>query len=337
MKVMILGGDGFIGSHLRDAHIKRDDSVVVVDECDLRSKKCDSYKFHKFDISINMTALDDLIYLFKPDIAYNCVAIANPGFYTYNPIDTFNIDFDLNYNIIRELSGRNIPFVHFSTSEVYGRKQLTDNYNEETSDLILGPSHKLRWIYATSKILLEQLILANFNKSKTDCIIVRPFNFIGHDIDWIPAYHGQKEWIPRVYSCFMNSLLDKIDLQVVSPGTQQRCYTYIDDAIEALLSIIDNWNKCKGKVINIGAPQNEIEILELAKLMISLMNEIREEKYNHQISLIDGTKLYGDGYDDSQRRVPDVSLINQLTGWKAKTELRDMFKQSMIKTINSFI
>ena len=222
--------------------------------------------------------------------------------------------------------------VHFSTSEVYGKRQLTPSYGETTSDLILGPTQNLRWIYATSKILLEQLI----NAYNCNSVVVRCFNFVGHDIDWIPVYDGQKEWIPRVYSCFMNSLMSGESLKVVNPGTQKRCYTHIDDAISALALIDTNWNKCKGKVFNIGVPENEISILELAKMMTNFMGEITEKIIKQNIQTVDGTELYGKGYEDSERRVPDISLIRDTVGWQPKFDLETTFKASMLKTIETF-
>jgi len=329
MKILILGGDGFIGSHLRDAHLERGDEVTIIDKDCLRSKRQSNYTF----IQKELTCSEDLVdFNMDFDFAYNCIAVANPGFYVKYPQQTYDIDFRLNLELITVLQSCGIPYMHFSTSEVYGKK-WEEPYNEETTNLIMGPVQNHRWIYATSKILLEQLILSN-TLPRNQAVIVRPFNFVGHDIDWIPAYQGQKEWIPRVYSCFMNSLFRGTNLQIVSPGSQRRCYTYIDDAIEALLSIVDNFDKCKGRVINVGVPDNEITISGLACKMICYWMDITGSKRptSHTIR-IDGEDLYGKGYEDSERRIPDISLIKSLTGWEPKTNLHDTFYKSMVQTI----
>lgn len=334
---MILGGDGFIGSHLRDAHIKLDDEVLVVDKNTLRFREIDDqYYIQLLDLmgEYDWYMFKNMFKQFKPDFVYNCIAVANPDFYVKEPILTFNIDFVLNKKIIDFLVEEHIPFLHFSTSEVYGKLQNGKEYVEQESNLILGPTHKIRWIYATSKILLEQLILSYIAKFEIESCIVRPFNFIGYDIDWIPSLEmSGNEWKPRVYSCFMDNLLNNEDLKIVYPGTQKRCYCYIDDAIDGLLSILFNWDKCKGKVLNIGNPNNETNIIRLARRMIKTFNKITVNEFNKDMILVDGQNFYGFGYEDSERRMPNVDLIKSLTGWEPKISLDEMLETSMIKTL----
>ena len=117
----------------------------------------------------------------KPDFIFNCVAVATPHYYVKYPIDTFNLDFSVNYDIIKSIIHHKIPFMHFSSSEVYGKKWESP-YQEDITDLTIGPTHKSRWIYATSKIMLEQLIKAH----NCEHVIVRPQNFFGWDMDWLP-------------------------------------------------------------------------------------------------------------------------------------------------------
>lgn len=337
MKIMILGGDGFIGSHLRDKHIELGDDVLVIDKNVLRFRKidehCYTYLIELMDES-EWYSFTKIFKQFDPDFVYNCIAVANPDFYIKEPILTFEIDFNLNKKIIDFLVSNRTPFLHFSTSEVYGKIQNDKEYIEKESNLILGPTHKVRWIYATSKILLEQLILSYINMFKIEACIVRPFNFIGYDIDWIPSLKmGGNEWKPRVYSCFMDNLINNENLQIVYPGTQKRCYCYIDDAIDGLISILNNWDNCKGKVLNIGNPDNETNIIRLARRMIDKYNKITVNEFNKGIILVDGQNFYGIGYEDSERRMPNVDLIKKSTGWESKTSLDEMLEKSMIKTL----
>ena len=338
MKIMILGGDGFIGSHLRDELSKNENNkIIVIDKNTLRFKnKSTNINTYLFDLmhDFDWHKFKDVFIKENPDFVFNCIAVANPDFYVKEPILTYEIDFKLNKKIIDFLVNQRTPFIHFSTSEVYGKIQTTDMYNEITSNFILGPSHKIRWIYATSKILLEQLIFSYIKKFKIEACIVRPFNFIGYDIDWIPSLDMcNNEWKPRVYSCFMDNLLKNESLKIVHPGSQKRCYCYIDDAIDCFMSILNNWDKCKGKVLNIGNPNNEITILDLAKLMIKKDNEITLNKFNKDTVMVSGNDFYGIEYEDSMRRMPDINLIENLTEWKPKILMEEMIEKSIKKTL----
>lgn len=324
MRILILGGDGFIGSHLLTAHVQEQNETFIVDVNNLRTKtNHDEYDYIYKDLNINTYEQTKLLVReLKPDLVYNCVAIANPDFYVKFPIQTFELDFTVNYNIIQALIHCKVAFVHFSTSEVYGKK-WTETYNEDTTDLILGPTQKTRWVYATSKILLEQLILAH----NTDCCIIRPQNFCGWDLDWLPdiANNGNKKWIPRFPACVLNSLYTNKSINIVLPGSQTRCYTHIDDAIKALISIEKNWSKCRNQVINIGNPRNEISIEQFALKMIQEWNTVvdPQHRFNKQLNYIPGEKLYGEGYEDCERRFFSTSKIHNLTKWYPEIDINE--------------
>lgn len=341
MKVLILGGDGFIGSHLRDAHLARGDEVTVIDKACLRSdKKSNKYTYYNWDLSnpiervcLNKSFSNNSL---SPDFCYNCVAIANPDYYVQYPIETYDLDFNVNYMIDKMLHIYNIPYIQFSTSEVYGKK-WTQVQTEENTDLIMGPTHKLRWIYATSKMLLEQLLLAHSQRGMANVAIVRIFNAIGPDIDFIPALssnHDEK-WKPRVLSCWLNDIYINRALNVVLPGTQQRCYTYIDDIIEALLSMVDNWDKCRGQVFNVGNPNNETTIINAAELVCEIYNKITKKK-TKGIQYVPGEIFYGSEYEDSERRMFSIDKLQQVTNWTPKINLYDTWYKSIDGAIKYF-
>ena len=335
-KIFILGIDGFIGSHLRDKHIELGDEVFGIDKDRYRYIDQDQYLFYQENLLYHHDWENTKLYIkqIKPDFVYNCIAVANPDFYVKEPIITYDIDFELNKKIIDFLVYEHIPFIHFSTSEVYGKIQPTESFNEDTSNLILGPSQNIRWIYATSKILLEQLIISYITKMGTEACIVRPFNFIGWDIDWIPSMNMcGKEWKPRVYSCFIDQILKNEPFQIVGDGKQKRCYCHIDDAIEGLVSITDHWENCSGEILNIGNPYNEITIFNLAMDMLRVYNEITKQNKPFIYNLVSGDEFYGPGYDDSERRMPDISKIKTLTGWEPKISMEDMLQISIPKTL----
>jgi len=315
MKVLILGGDGFIGSHLLQKHILNNDECVVLDVNNIRTRSTgNNYRFINHDISKGGLSL--ILDNVKPDLVYNCVAVATPSFYVKHPLQTFELDFLVNYeHICKPLLNADIPFIHFSTSEVYGKK-WTSKYKELKSNLILGPTNKSRWIYATSKILLEQLLMSS---GKDNFVIIRPQNFCGWDMDWIPslAHNQDKKWIPRLPACFLDALLFDKHIQVVKPGSQKRCYTHIRDAIEGVYSVVKNWDICstKGKIFNIGNPNNELSIIKLAKLYRKTWQKVTGKEAK-QIQYISGKKLYGRGYEDSERRLFSDKRIQRFTDWR---------------------
>ena len=334
MKVLILGGDGFIGSYMRKKHLSVGDKVSILDKADLRSNiNDDSYVFyHNYVENGDFKYLDEVLLEEKPDFVYNCIAVATPHYYVLNPIETFELDFRINHEIIKRLMALEIPFMHFSTSEVYG-KIWSEPYSEDSSNMVLGPVNKIRWIYATSKILLDQLLFAY----KADCVVVRPFNFIAHDMDWLPDIDNNTDntWKPRMPACFLNNLLSGKPLCVVNPGTQKRCYTFIDDAVEAMYAIVQNWSKCSGEILNIGVPENEITIYDAAHIMIDFYEEITHKEHPG-MEAVNGEDFYGIGYDDSERRLPNISKIRSLTGWEPKCDLETTFRNTVFDAVNKF-
>jgi len=334
MNILILGGDGFIGSYLRKKHLELGDTVTIIDkECirsDLNSKEYNFRHYYIEEYGFNTFEFD--LSLIKPDLAYNCIAIATPHYYVLEPIKTFDLDFKINYDIINILHRHKIPFIHFSTCEVYGKK-YTRPYEEDATDSIFGPAIKSRWIYATSKLLLDQLLCANQGEHVT----IRPFNFIEHDIDWLPDLNKcDKYWRPRLPSCFLNSLLTNTPFNIVLPGTQRRCYTHIDDAINAITLIVANWDKCKNEIINIGNPKNEISVIEAAISMLDKYNELCETTKEFKFNSVYGQDYYGQGYEDCERRIPDISKINRLTKWYPRINLNSAFELTIKHALEKY-
>tara|TARA_R100001244_G_scaffold7447_1_gene9594 strand:+ start:61 stop:441 length:381 start_codon:yes stop_codon:yes gene_type:complete len=109
-------------------------------------------------------------------------------------------------------------------------------------------------------------------------------------------------------------------MTIVRPGTQKRCYTYIDDAVQGIISIVNNWSKCRGEIINVGNPNNETTIDQLAHLMGNSWLELTGEVAKVPI-YVDGVDLYGKGYEDSERRLFSDEKMKRLTGWEAKIDL----------------
>jgi UDP-4-amino-4-deoxy-L-arabinose formyltransferase/UDP-glucuronic acid dehydrogenase (UDP-4-keto-hexauronic acid decarboxylating) len=334
-KILVLGASGFIGSHLTSALMqdnRYDVTAIDINNLKLREAAADA-NYIDLDITIDKDKLSKLIE--STDIVVNLVAIANPGIYISDPLRTFELDFVHNLYIVECCARHNKRLIQFSSSEVYGKspacyvKGKKFFFNEETSNFILGSTQNHRWIYSCSKQLLERVIHAYGLKGKLNYTIIRPFNYIGPRIDFLPS---EEEGFPRVFSFFMDALLYNKPMHLVNGGKQQRCYTYIKDATAAHLKIIENkGNFCNCQIFNIGVPENETTIKDLAKTMSKIYKNkfIRKGQGLPKIIDIPGEKFYGKGYDDSDRRLPDVRKIRKLLGWKAKYSLNEMLVETM--------
>lgn len=346
-KVLILGAGGFIGSHLVSELLKNKKYIMkyIITAVDIQNKKLNEivqckkcFKYIHLDITKERKKLSSLIQ--KNDIIVNLIAIANPGVYVKDPIYTFKLDFMESFNIVEECVKHKKRLIQFSTSEVYGKsasvymKNRKFLFNEDTTNLILGPVSKQRWIYSCSKQLLERIIYAYGISGKLNYTIVRPFNYMGPLIDFLPS---EEKGCPRVFSFFMDALLYKKPMYLVNEGKARRCYTYIKDATAAHLKIIENkGNRFNRQIINIGNIKNETTVRNFAKTMLDIYKKEFAKKGEKLPSMknISGEKFYGKGYDDSDRRLPDLEKIRMLSGWKAKYSLREMLYETMKYYVN---
>lgn len=193
----------------------------------------------------------------------------------------------------------------------------------------MGPVKNHRWIYACAKQLLERVLHAYGLEDALDYTIIRPFNFIGPRIDYLPS---EKAGNPRVFSHFMNALLYGTPMQLVDGGRSYRAYTHIDDAVDCIVRILDNpGGVCQREIFNIGTPENETTIQQFAEMM----REIFDEEFrqagdpNPEVVSVSSEEFYGKGYEDCDRRIPDVTKARELLGWESKHDLRSVIFQTM--------
>jgi UDP-glucose 4-epimerase len=195
-----------------------------------------------------------------------------------------------------------------STSEVYGKSE--DVPFREDSDLVLGPTPKHRWAYACSKAIDEFLALAYWKERKLPVLIVRFFNTVG------PRQTGQ---YGMVIPNFVRQALAGEAITVFGDGKQSRSFTHVTDVVGALLKLVDE-PRAVGQVVNIGNTQ-EITIEELARRVRELSGSSSPIKY------IPYDQAYESGFEDMPRRVPDLSKIERLVGYKPEHSLDDILNQ----------
>jgi UDP-apiose/xylose synthase len=263
----------------------------------------------------------------EADIVVDLVAFANPSIYVTDPIGTVQLNLFENLRIVDLCLEHNKFLIQFSSSEVYGINNGREiAFNEDISKLVLGPIKEHRWIYSCAKQMLERIVHAYGLKEGLDYVIIRPFNFVGPRIDYL--IHSREVGNPRVFSHFMSALLLDKPLPLVNGGTNQRSYTFIDDAIAGILLILKNLSMFNREIVNIGHPDNETSIKELAYLMIQLYNEETGLHFDNGTESIDGNVFYGDGYADCDRRIPDVTKLTR-AGWQPRYNLEETFRKTI--------
>ncbi|KAK1300604.1 hypothetical protein QJS10_CPB13g00819 [Acorus calamus] len=362
MKICMIGAGGFIGSHLCEKLMSETDhEVVAVDVYNDKIRHLlepsghhpwsSRISFHRLNIKHD-PRLEGLIK--SSDLTINLAAICTPADYNTRPLDTIYSNFIDALPVVKYCSENQKRLIHFSTCEVYGKtigsflpkdhplRQFTDErrflnqepefyvLKEDASPCIFGSIEKQRWSYACAKQLIERLIYAESAENGLDFTIVRPFNWIGPRMDFIPGIDGPSEGVPRVLACFSNNLLRREPLQLVDGGQSQRTFVYIKDAIEAVLLMIDNPARANGHIFNVGNPNNEVTVRQLGEMMTEVYSKVSGEP-SLEVPTIDvsSKEFYGEGYDDSDKRIPDMTIINKQLGWNPKTSLWDLLESTL--------
>jgi nucleoside-diphosphate-sugar epimerase len=328
-KVLILGVNGFIGHHLSQ-HIvaKTDWEIHGMDmQTDRLGDLLSNKRFHFFegDITINREWIE--YHIKKCDTVLPLVAIATPATYVREPLRVFELDFEANLPIVRACVRYRKRVVFPSTSEVYGMSGDAE-FDPESSELVLGPINKPRWIYACAKQLMDRVIHAYGMQEGLDYTLFRPFNWIGAGLDSI---NTAKEGSSRVITQFLGHIVRGEPIKLVDGGNQKRAFTYIDDGIAALTKIIANDHGiASGKIYNIGNPRNNFAVKDLARMMVDLALTYPEYRESaRQVTLVDTTAdaYYGGGYQDVQHRVPKIDNTCADLDWAPKVDMQQALKQ----------
>ena len=336
MKILILGVNGFIGHHLVNRILAEKPDWQVFG-MDLGTERIGAalhnprFNFLEGDISINKEWIE--YHIKKCDVIMPLVAIATPKAYVEDPIGVYNLDFEMNIQIIKQCVKYHKRVVFPSTSEVYGAC-ADPEFKEDESYLVVGPISKERWIYSCCKQLLDRVIYGYGTRGHLEFTLFRPFNWVGPRLDSLDT---AKEGSSRVVTQFIAELLLKRPINLVDGGRQKRCFTYVDDGIAALMKILENKNDvCKNQIINIGNPDNECSVQELAGILKKLFQEHPDHQNDSiysEIIEVPADTYYGKGYQDIYTRKPSIEKARNLLGWEPKIDLLE----SMRLTLNSFL
>ncbi|WJV66852.1 bifunctional UDP-4-amino-4-deoxy-L-arabinose formyltransferase/UDP-glucuronic acid oxidase ArnA [Pectobacteriaceae bacterium CE70] len=322
-RVLILGVNGFIGNHLTERLLQEDGyEIFGLDiSSDAIARFLDNPRFHfvEGDISIHSEWIE--YHIKKCDVVLPLVAIATPIEYTRNPLRVFELDFEENLKIIRDCVKYKKRIIFPSTSEVYG--MCTDPmFDEDNSNLIVGPINKQRWIYSVSKQLLDRVIWAYGEKEALRFTLFRPFNWMGPRLDNLNAARIGSS---RAITQLILNLVEGSPIKLVDGGKQKRCFTDIKDGVEALFRIIENRDGvCDGQIINIGNPDNEASIRQLAEMLLKcfeahpLRNQFPPFAGFREV---ESSSYYGKGYQDVEHRKPSIRNAKRLLQWEPTIDM----------------
>lgn len=330
-QILILGINGFIGNCLTKKILTDTDWEVYGMDLDTNklehSIKNPRLHFTEGDITINKEWVN--YHIKKCDIILPLVAVATPGIYVTDPLRVFELDFEANLPIVRQCAQFKKRLIFPSTSEVYGMSPDRE-FDEEVSPLMQGPINKERWIYSCSKQLMDRVIYAYGKHQNLKYTLFRPFNWIGPTQDDI---HNLPPGGVRVITQFISNIFYGRDLQLVDGGKQKRCFTFIDDGISALIKIIENRaNVTDGQIFNIGNPQNNATIAEVAAKVLELAKNYPKYKTNlDKIKIINtpAKDYYGSSYQDITLRVPSIRRAQKVLGWQPTTNLELALEKTM--------
>lgn len=317
MHILITGGAGFIGSHLCELYLKNGDRVTAIDNLSTGNifninhiLKNPKYHF-VYETIFNEPVMDRLIS--ECDLIIHLAATVGVELVISKQIEVIENNIH-GSGIIMKIANRYRKKVLIaSTSEVYGKNEKSPF--SESDDFLMGATSNARWSYACTKAIDEFLALAYYKEQNLPIVIIRFFNTVG------PRQTGQYGMvIPR----FVKQALRNEPITVYGSGNQTRCFCHVTDICNGIVNILKN-SKTEGEIINLGS-KHEISINNLAKKVIDIT------KSKSKINLIPYNKAYSDGFEDMQRRVPDIRKANKLAGFKPKMSL-----DKIIRDVKNYI
>ncbi|KYF87153.1 hypothetical protein BE17_52675 [Sorangium cellulosum] len=323
-RIAVVGAGGFIGSHLVPALLERFACQVDAVDVDLTKLECWDPRVRRIEARVEAPGLVEDV-TERCQVVISLTALCNPAQYSTIPLEVIDASFTHLLPLVKRCAERAVRLIHFSTAEVYGRTALdaqglpTARMHEDDSCFLLGPVGRERWTYSCAKQLLERVIWAHGQHGALPFTIIRPFNTIGARMDFLPGIDG--EGTPRVLASFMSALLRGEPLPLVGGGAQRRAFMDVSDMVEAVCRVLERPKQSRGQIFNIGNPDNNVSIAELARLLADAFAERLPERAPAQFRAVSAAEFYGPGYDDTQERIPDVQKAQQLLGWKPRRRL----------------
>ena len=317
MKYLVTGGAGFVGSHLVDQLVDRGDSVIILD--DFSTGRHENISHHNSNPQVKIVEGSILDYaltetlISESDRVFHLAAAVGVFNIVKHPLESLTTNIKGSENIFEACLNYEKPVLITSSSEIYGKN--TADLLDENSDRVVGAPQKIRWSYSDAKAIDESIAIVLHQQKGLETRIVRLFNTVG------PRQIGNYGMVlPR----FVVAAINNQPLYIYGTGKQTRCFGHVSDIVSAILKV-ESCDDAIGKPINIGINQ-EISILDLALKVIERVGS----KSSIQYQTYD--QAYSQGFEDMERRVPDNTLLKQLTDWlpvKTLDDIIDDFVQSL--------
>ena len=310
MKALITGGAGFVGSHLAEALLAQEHEVFVIDNLStgsienlehLKSKPRFHYTIHSI---LDEPVLAELVD--RVDVVFHLAAAVGVRLIVESPVNTIETNVHGTERVLSLANKKRKKVLITSTSEVYGKANAVPF--REDGDLVMGPTSKGRWSYACSKAIDEFLALAYHKERRLPVVVARLFNTVG------PRQTGR---YGMVVPSFVKQALLGHPLTVYGDGQQTRCFTFVTDVVGQLVALAQD-ERAVGEVFNIGNDREEITILDLARRVKARSGSKSE------IELVPYERAYEQGFEDMQRRVPDLAKLRALTGYEPRVGLDEI-------------
>jgi UDP-glucose 4-epimerase len=306
MRYLLTGGAGFIGSHLAGALLARGEEVVCLDDLSTGStlnlehlEGTPGFAFHRGTI-LDHGLVATLVA--RADVVVHLAAAVGVKLIVERPLESLITNIRGTEVVLDAVARARCKVLVTSTSEIYGKN--ADGPLREDADRILGSPFKARWSYSTAKAVDEVLAHAYGRDRGISVVVVRLFNCVG------PRQTGAYGMVvPR----FVRQALRGEDLTVYGDGRQRRCFCHVTDTVGAVLALLDNPG-ADGEVFNVGS-QEEVTIDELAAMLIDMTGS------SSTIVHIPYDEAYERGFEDMPRRLPDISKVTRLTGWRPSRSL----------------
>ena len=311
VNVLITGGAGFIGSHLADKLLERGHRVIALDNLSTGRHSNIEHLLGRTDFEfvlgsiLNSDLVDDL--MARSDAVFHLAAAVGVELIVQKPLESLATNIKGSEIVFEKAHKYGTKVLVTSTSEIYG-KNTSDRLGEE-DDRILGSPLKSRWSYSEAKAIDEILAYTYWKEKGLETVIVRLFNTVG------PRQTGSYGMvIPR----FVSQAIRNEPITVYGDGSQTRCFCFVGDVIDALIDLL-NHNEAYGKVFNIGGTE-EISMADLAQRVTDIADSSSKIKY------VSYEEAYEEGFEDMQRRVPDITRVNNLIGFEPTVGLDEIIR-----------